>query len=51
MRLPDSARADVLEFIGASPIGDGYLADIIEKLSDRLGADRAAAQNDLKLGV
>jgi hypothetical protein len=39
MRLPDAARADLLEFVGATPIADAHLADMIETVSKRLGND------------
>lgn len=36
MRLPDAARVDLLEFLGASPIADIQLSDLIEKISAQL---------------
>jgi hypothetical protein len=39
MRLPDSARADLLEFLGATPVADAQLADMIETVNARIGND------------
>lgn len=36
MRLPDSARADLLEFIGATPIADAQLAHMIDAIAEKL---------------
>jgi hypothetical protein len=40
MRLPDSARADLLEFIGATPVAEAHLADMIDSFAESLTADR-----------
>ena len=36
MRLPDAVRVDLLEFLGASPIADIQLSDLIEKISAQI---------------
>lgn len=36
MRLPDAIRVDLLEFLGASPIADIQLSDLIEKISAQI---------------
>lgn len=35
MRLPDATRGDLLEFLGATPVADVHLAEMIEKLTSR----------------
>ena len=36
MRLPDAARVDLLEFVGATPVGDAQLAEMIERMAARI---------------
>jgi|GEM_PF-2096821 len=36
MRLPDAARGDLLEFLGATPVGDAQLAEMIERVATRV---------------
>lgn len=36
MRLPDAARGDLLEFLGATPVGDAQLAEMIERFGARV---------------
>lgn len=40
MRLPDAARGDLLEFLGATPVGDAQLAEMIERFAARVEAER-----------
>jgi hypothetical protein len=40
MRLPDSARADLLEFIGATPVAEAQLSDMIDSFAESLSLDR-----------
>jgi hypothetical protein len=40
MRLPDAVRVDLLEFLGASPIADIQLSDLIEKISAQIENDQ-----------
>ncbi|MFZ1726411.1 MAG: hypothetical protein WBO29_08825 [Albidovulum sp.] len=40
MRLPDSARVDLLEFIGATPVGDAQLSEMIDNFAKKVGQDR-----------
>lgn len=40
MLLPDAARSDLLEFIGATPVADAQLAAMIEGLSKHPEAPR-----------
>lgn len=44
MRLPISQRADLLEFIGSTPVADSEVINLIEKLAagEFPGAPRAA---------
>lgn len=41
MRLPDAARADLLEFLGATPIGDAQLSAVIDGIAERIKSERA----------
>lgn len=41
MRLPDAARADLLEFLGATPIGDAQLSAVIDGIAERIKCERA----------
>lgn len=41
MRLPDSARADLLEFVGSSQVNDTFLADMIESFREHRVPDRS----------
>lgn len=36
MRLPDSARTDLLEFLGATPIADAQLSHMIDGIAEKL---------------
>lgn len=40
MRLPDAARGDLLEFLGATPVGDAQLSEMIERLTARIEPER-----------
>lgn len=40
MRLPDAARNDLLEFLGATPIGDAQLSAVIDSVAERLVRER-----------
>lgn len=42
MRLPDAARNDLLEFLGATPIADAQLSAVIDSVAERLVRDRGA---------
>ncbi|WP_213546096.1 hypothetical protein [Vannielia litorea] len=44
MRLPVTLRADLLEFIGSTPVADGQILSLIEKLAagESPGIGRAA---------
>ncbi|MBS9715542.1 hypothetical protein ACFFUT_19010 [Pseudohalocynthiibacter aestuariivivens] len=46
MTLPDSARHDLLEFLGATPIGEGQLNDLIENIESSIAAMRSPLQNE-----
>jgi hypothetical protein len=36
MRLPDAARNDLLEFLGATPVADAQLSAVIDSIAERL---------------
>lgn len=40
MRLPDSARTDLLEFVGATPVADSQLSHMIDAITDKLASER-----------
>jgi hypothetical protein len=40
MRLPDHARADLLEFIGGTPIAEAHLSDVIDSFANRMTPER-----------
>ena len=40
MCLPESARADLLEFIGATPVADAQLAAMIDSFATKMSSDR-----------
>lgn len=40
MRLPDFARADLLEFLGATPLADAQLSAMIDEFAEKLAAER-----------
>ena len=42
MRLPETARTDLLEFIGATPVADSQLAAMIDSISAKMTSDRKA---------
>lgn len=44
MRLPDSARADILEFLGATPVADAQLAAMIDGIAAAAAGDRRKAR-------
>lgn len=39
MRLPDSARTDLLEFLGATPVADAQLSHMIDGIAEKLRCD------------
>ncbi len=39
MRLPDAARGDLLEFLGATAVGDAQLAEMIERVATRVDGE------------
>ncbi len=41
MRLPEAARTDLLEFLGATPIADAQLSAVIDSIAERIGRERA----------
>lgn len=40
MALPDAAREDLLEFLGASPVDDACLDKLIDEVAERVEASR-----------
>jgi hypothetical protein len=44
MRLPDAARADLLELVGATPLAEGHLSEMIDSLAESLSNDRRKAR-------
>lgn len=44
MRLPESARADLLEFVGATPVADSQLSGMIDAIAEKLSADRRSVR-------
>lgn len=40
MRLPDSARADLLEFVGATPVADAQLSQMIDTIAEKMRSER-----------
>lgn len=44
MRLPDFARADLLEFLGATPLADAQLSAMIDDFAEKLRAERQVAR-------
>lgn len=44
MRLPESARADLLEFVGATPVADAQLSGMIDTIAEKLSADRRSVR-------
>jgi len=42
MTLPDHARADILEFLGATPVADAQLSSMIDMFSARPTIEKAA---------
>jgi len=40
MKLPDAARTDLLEFIGATPVADAQLSEIIDNFSIKKSPER-----------
>ena len=47
MRLPQAARADILGFVGATPVGDAQLSAILDSLFERPAAEAHHARGDL----
>lgn len=48
MRLPQAARADILEFLGATPLGDAQLSAVIDSVVEHIRcepAERCLEQN------
>jgi hypothetical protein len=41
MRLPDAARTDLLEFLGATPLADAQLSAVIDGITERIRCERA----------
>jgi hypothetical protein len=41
MRLPEAARTDLLEFLGATPIADAQLSAVIDGIHERIRCERA----------
>jgi hypothetical protein len=46
MRLPDSARTDLLEFLGATPVADAQLSEMIETVATNASGERRQARLD-----
>ncbi|PPB80403.1 hypothetical protein LV82_01750 [Albidovulum inexpectatum] len=44
MKLPDAVRADVLEFIGATPVSERQLANMIDDILGKFGPTDLAVQ-------
>ncbi|WP_413874837.1 hypothetical protein [Albidovulum sp.] len=44
MRLPDSVRTDLLEFLGATPVADAQLAEIIQSVAEKTLGERRQAR-------
>jgi len=44
MRLPDSARTDLLEFVGATPVADAQLSHMIDTIAEKLRSERRATR-------
>ena len=44
MRLPDFARADLLEFLGATPLADAQLSAMIDDFAEKLTAERSGSR-------
>jgi hypothetical protein len=40
MKLPDSARADLLEFLGETPVADAQLASMLDSMAVRTLGER-----------
>lgn len=51
MSLPDSARLDLLEYLGATVVGEAHLADMIDKFQTRLGVDGGGSRQDDLVGL
>lgn len=41
MRLPEAARTDLLEFLGATPLADAQLSAVIDSIAERIRYERA----------
>ncbi len=46
MRLPDSARTDLLEFLGATPVADAQLSEMIETVATNASIERRQVRLD-----
>lgn len=44
MRLPDSARTDLLEFVGATPVADAQLSHMIDMIAEKLRTERRSSR-------
>jgi hypothetical protein len=44
MRLPDSVRTDLLEFLGATPVADAQLAEMIQSVAEKALGERRQAR-------
>ncbi len=40
MRLPEAARTDLLEFLGATPVADAQLSAVIDSIAERIRRER-----------
>jgi hypothetical protein len=47
MRLPDHARADILEFVGATPLAEAHLSEVIDSFANRLNTERRATRAEV----
>jgi len=41
MRLPEAARTDLLEFLGATPVADAQLSVVIDGIAERISRERS----------
>jgi len=44
MCLPDATRADLLEFLGATPVGETHLSEILDTIAARLAGETRRAK-------
>jgi len=45
MSLPDGVRLDLLEFLGATPVGEEQLTHMIDEIEDSIRAKRNRRRN------